>query len=114
MIKVHRDIEINTPDVLDPRVMAINLKVHGFNIRVVNGYSPTNCDGSEYQKETFYRLLTKSSIKENLVQILDSTASETLPKKSKSKSSRELWKDGTVLNDLLKRRTQSDIQSLEH
>ena len=287
MIKVHRDIEINTPDVLDPRVMAINLKVHGFNIRVVNGCSPTNCDGSEYQKETFYRLLTKSSIKdqkhqkvivtgdfnaetglakykscydgesliqdnecndngcrlksfyksqklcisssffdytmidrytwysndkktkkindyvltgkyvqqyvtqcivmrdynfdsdhrllkttlttpctrkarrttkkqtnkllpdiktlhnpnievtytatvnrklrenatlyqtpsdiaENLVQILDSTASETLPKKSKSKSSCELWKDDTVLNDLLKRRTQSDIQSLEH
>ena len=270
MIKVNRDIEINTPDVLDPRVMAINLKVHGFNIRVVNGYFPTNCDGSEYQKETFYRLLTKSSIKdqkhqqvivtgdfnaetglakykscydgesliqdnecndngcrlksfcksqklcisssffdytmidrytwysndkktkkindyvltekyvqqyvtlttltppctrkarhttkkptnkllpdikslhnpniqatytatvnrklrenatlrqtpsdiaENLVQILDSTASETLPKKSKSKSSRELWKDDTVLNDLLKRRTQSDIQSLEH
>ena len=64
MIKVHRDIEINTPDVLDPRLMAINLKVHGFNIRVVNGYSPTNCDGSEYQKETFYRLLTKSSIKD--------------------------------------------------
>ena len=64
MIKVQRDIEINTPDVLDPRAMAINLKVHGFNIRVVNGYSPTNCDGSEYQKETFYRLLTKSSIKD--------------------------------------------------
>ena len=64
MIKVHRDIEINTPDVLDHRVMAINLKVHGFNIGVVNGYSPTNCDGSEYQKETFYRLLTKSSIKD--------------------------------------------------
>ena len=57
---------------------------------------------------------TPSDIAENLVQILDSTASETLPKKSKSKSSRELWKDDTVLNDLLKRRTQSDIQSLEH
>ena len=57
---------------------------------------------------------TPSDIAENLVQILDSTASETLPKKSKSKSSCELWKDETVLNDLLKRRTQSDIQSLEH
>ena len=57
---------------------------------------------------------TPSDIAENLVQILDLTASETLPKKSKSKSSRELWKDDTVLNDLLKKRTQSDIQSLEH
>ena len=64
MMKVHPDIEISTPDVLDPRVTAINLKVHGFNIRVVNGYSPTNCDGSEYQKETFYRLLRKSSKKD--------------------------------------------------
>ena len=56
---------------------------------------------------------TPSGIAENIVQILDSTASETLPKKSKSKTSRELWEDDTVLNELLKRRTQSDIQSLE-
>ena len=59
MIKVHPDIEISTPDVLDPRVMAI----HGFNIRVVNGYSPTNCDGSEYQQETL--LLGTSMQKRN-------------------------------------------------
>ena len=41
---------------------------------------------------------------------------ETLPKKSESKTSRELWKDDTVLNDLLKirKKTQSDIQSIEH
>ena len=63
MIKVHPGIEINTPDVLNPRVMAIDLKINGFNIRVVNGYSPTNCDGTEYQKETFYRLLRKASKK---------------------------------------------------
>ena len=64
MIKMHPDIEICTPDVLDSLVMATNLKVHGFTIRVVNGYSPTNCDGSEYQKETFYRLLRISSKKD--------------------------------------------------
>ena len=50
LIRVHPDIEINYPDVLDPRMMAINLKIHGFNVRIINVYSPTNSDGSEYQK----------------------------------------------------------------
>ena len=64
LIKVHPDIAINHPDVLDPRVMAINLKIHGFNVRIITAYSPTNSDGSEYQKESFFRTLNKACIKD--------------------------------------------------
>ena len=55
LIKVQQSIEICPPDVNDPRIMAINLKIHGFNIRIVNGYSPTDCGGSDNQKDDFYR-----------------------------------------------------------
>ena len=63
MIRIHPNIKINSPEFLNHRVMAINLKMCGFNIRVVIAYSPTNCDGTEYQKEAFYRLLRKASRK---------------------------------------------------
>jgi len=38
--------------------MGLNLKVNGFNLRVVNAYSPTDCDGTPEQK--FYLDLTKA------------------------------------------------------
>lgn len=41
--------------------MGINLKVHGFNLRVVNVYSPTNCDGTDEQKQKFYSDINKAS-----------------------------------------------------
>ena len=47
LIRIHPAIEINSPDVNDPRIMAINLKIHGFNVRIVNGYSPTETGGSK-------------------------------------------------------------------
>ena len=53
LIKVDNYIEIDNPDFTEPRVMGINLKVHGFNLRVVNIYSPTDCDGMEEQKNKF-------------------------------------------------------------
>ena len=64
LIKVHPDVEISTPDINDPRVMAINVKIHGFNIRIVNGYSPTNSDGSESEKDLFYQKLKKACVKD--------------------------------------------------
>lgn len=58
IVRVDPGIEISSPDINDPRVMAINIKVHGFNIRLVNGYSPTDCGGSDNQKAQFYRKMS--------------------------------------------------------
>ena len=40
----------------------MNIVVHGFKIRLVNAYSPTNTDGSVGQKDEFYRKLRKACI----------------------------------------------------
>ena len=65
LIKQCKDITFDEPDVLDPRIMALNMKIKGFNIRVVNGYSHTNCgDGLDNQKDIFYRSLRKACIKQ--------------------------------------------------
>jgi exonuclease III len=50
--------------------MAMNIQVRGFKIRMVNVYSPTNCDGSENEKDTFYRMLKKSCNKQHKQQKL--------------------------------------------
>ena len=60
LIKVDNDIKINDPDVLDPRVIATNLTIYGFNIRIVNVYSPTETDISDSKKNDFYRLLREA------------------------------------------------------
>ena len=60
LIKVDDDIKINDPDVLDPRVIATNLTVYGFKVRIVNVYSPTETDCSDSKKDDFYRLLRKA------------------------------------------------------
>ena len=41
--------------------MGISLKVHVFNLRVVNVYSLTDCDGTDEQKQKFYSDVTKAS-----------------------------------------------------
>ena len=64
LIRVDPRITIKDPDTQDPRIMAINLNVYGFNIRVVNAYAPTNSDGSENQKDAFYKQLKKVCIKQ--------------------------------------------------
>ena len=63
LIKKTRDITFEEPDIRDPCVLAMNIQVKGFSIRLVNVYSPTNCDGSESQKDAFYRLVKKASVK---------------------------------------------------
>ena len=50
IIKVDENIEIKDPDVAEPRLMALNLVVYGFNVRVINLYSPTNTDGVNTRK----------------------------------------------------------------
>lgn len=62
LIKVDPNITIKEAEILDPRLIAINLKVYGFNTKVVNIYSPTEA-GSDSLKDSFYRLLKKSLIK---------------------------------------------------
>ena len=65
LIKKAKDITFKEPDIWDPHVLAMNIQVKGFSIRLVNVYSPTNCDGSESQKDAFYRLVKKASVKQH-------------------------------------------------
>jgi exonuclease III len=65
LIKKNKDITFEESDIRDPRVLAMNIQVKGFRIRLVNDYSPTNCDGSESQKDAFYRLVKKASDKQH-------------------------------------------------
>ena len=44
-------------------MMAMVIKVKGFDIRLVNVYAPTNCNGTDNQKDTFYRMTKKACIK---------------------------------------------------
>ena len=65
LIKQSKDVSIEEPDITDPRVMAMNIQIKGFNIRLVNAYAPTNSDGSDNQKDVFYRLLRKACTKQH-------------------------------------------------
>ena len=62
IICVGKEIEFNDPDVEEPRLMAMKIKVGGFNIRLVNAYSPTET-GCESAKHNFYRSLRKAAVK---------------------------------------------------
>lgn len=63
LIRVDPNIEINSPNINDARVMGIDLKINGFNIRVVNAYAPTEATGTLPQKQSFYSLLSKATQK---------------------------------------------------
>ena len=52
-IKCDKDITIDGPDFEDPWIIAFNLKIYGFNIRLVNVYAPTESGGSVTQKDAF-------------------------------------------------------------
>ena len=64
MIRQCKEVTFDDPDVLDTRVIALNIKIKGYAIRLVNAYGPTNCDSSETSKDNFYRLLRKSTKKQ--------------------------------------------------
>ena len=59
IIKSERGITTSQPDYQDSRIMGINLNIHGFKIRLVIGYSPTNISGSDSAKDEFYRTMKK-------------------------------------------------------
>ena len=65
LIRECPDVTFDEPDFTNPRLMAMNIQVRGFKIRMVNVYSPTNCDGSENEKDAFYRMLKKACNKQN-------------------------------------------------
>ena len=65
LIRQCPEVTFDQPDFANPRLMALNIQIRGFKIRMVNVYSPTNCDGSETEKDAFYRLLKKSCDKQD-------------------------------------------------
>ena len=46
LIRQCKEVSFDDSDSMDDRIMAMNIKVNGFNIRLVNAYAPTNCDDS--------------------------------------------------------------------
>lgn len=49
-MRLDSNIVVNEIIVSNPRNIAINLEIHGFNIRIVNAYSLTEADSSENKK----------------------------------------------------------------
>ena len=43
--------------------MAMNRKIYGFSLGIVNVYSPTEANGTENQKQLFYTSLNKATMK---------------------------------------------------
>ena len=60
LVKVDKNISADDPDVNEQGVMALNMTINGFKLWLVNGYAPTDCDGTENQKNEFYRTLRKA------------------------------------------------------
>ena len=56
------EIEFDDPDVQDSRLMAFNVKIFGFKIRLLNVYAPSE-PSSENLKNNFYRILRKATAK---------------------------------------------------
>ena len=54
------NILISEADICTPRVMALHIIIQGFKLRVINAYSPTNIDGTQHQKDDFYKTLEKA------------------------------------------------------
>ena len=65
LIKNCKEINFDDPDISETRMIAMNININGFKLRFINSYSPTDCDGSDSQKDAFYRSLKKACIKAN-------------------------------------------------
>ena len=65
LIKQCNEIQFEEPDILNPRIIAMNLCIQGFKIRLVNVYAYTNCDGAETQKDAFYRMIKKACLNQD-------------------------------------------------
>ena len=62
LVRLNRFIEINSPDVNDPRIIAIKLKIHSMSESSTN-IPPTETGGSDNQKDLFYRSLKTACVK---------------------------------------------------
>ena len=84
-MQIHNDIEISSPDFTDPRVMAMDVKIYGFNVRIVNGYAPTEADGTDQQKLMFYstlnKAIAKTQKKQKLIVVGDFNATTNISQK---------------------------------
>ena len=65
LIKKDKGVTFDDPDFANPRIMAINIYIRGFKLRVVTAYAPTNCDVNDNKKDTFYRDLKKACTKQH-------------------------------------------------
>ena len=63
LIRVEPNIEIISSNINDARVMGIDLKINGFNIRVVNAYAPTETTGTISKETKLLFPLVKSNAK---------------------------------------------------
>ena len=54
LVRLGNNIICENPDFSYPIVIAINISVGGFTIRIISAYGPTNCDPCQAQKEDFY------------------------------------------------------------
>ena len=65
LVRECADIIFDEPDITNPRLMAINMQIKGFKVRLVNVYAPTNCDGSTNEKDAFYGMVKKACTKQH-------------------------------------------------
>ena len=70
LVKVDKQIQITDPDYQDPRIMAFDLLMYGFSLRVVNVYAPTETGGTKSEKDNFYRKMNKACLMKNKKQKL--------------------------------------------
>ena len=69
---------VNETDIPDPWIIAINPKIHAFNIRLVVVYSPKISGSGENEKDSFHRLLKKHANCKKDIEILLFLAISTL------------------------------------
>ena len=62
MTKVDKDITYSEPDIQDPRVIAMNITVQGFKLRIVNVYFSTKTDRTISQKDNFIEKSVRPAI----------------------------------------------------
>ena len=64
-VRSSKSIIIENLEQVSPRLMYIDCVCFGIKIRVISAYAPTESNGSESQKYTFYSDLTKISNVQN-------------------------------------------------
>ena len=57
LVRVDPNIQIKDPDIQTARLITMDLVIYGFNVRLINAYSPTDSGQNETKKDLFYREL---------------------------------------------------------